>query len=575
MKRNLASLAALSMVLLATLLVAAGPIQAQSGTPRVQVFTGTVNDNAEVVLYNLRGLPAGHTLYAYAQATSGGLDTYLGLGTSGFARVLREDDDSGGNYNAALSYTIVEAGDYQLAVTRYDETTAGGFRLLIGLDEPAILNGRGTPTGAPFAVEGGTAARSAIPLNGMGINFTDCSVLEERPQLSGPEETLETRFFILHYTRSGADAVTSQYAAAVAAIIDSVWKREINEFGWPAPPADCGEGGDTRYDVYLIDTLADGTMLGYTEPQALLGDNPATSATEGWASYSYLAIENDFDNDPDALALMRATLAHEFHHAIQFGYDLNDIGGQWYYEATATWMETQVFPEEEDASPYVGDLFATPDLCVGSTPADGRYDMRVYAEWLLIDSLARDYGRRAVQRLWELIVDHEGMASFYALAEELGTTPQQIIQRYAIRNLLRDYALADNFNARVRVESLVEGPGEVRPRQSGVQPLAVDYVLVTQPGIYTFEIYPPNLRLVGVGVIPKTAEAHVYTLGQRATLNTMPYPYTYLLVLNPDTFEDNAACPTVDWRLTVRDGRGQTLVGNPKRWPAPHFAPTR
>jgi len=562
-------------VLLAMLFVAAGPVAAQGSTPRVQVFAGSVNDRAEVVLYDLRGLPAGHTLYAYAQATSGGLDTYLGLGSRGFAQVLREDDDSGGNYNAALSYTIPETGDYQLAVTRYDETTAGNFRLLISLDEPAVLDGRGSPTGAPFATEGGTAARAAIPLNGMGVNFTDCSVLEERPQLSGPEERLETRFFVLHYTRSGADAVTADYAAAVAGILDSVWKREVNEFGWPAPPADCGEGGDERYDVYLMDTLADGTVLGYTEPQALLGDNPATAAPEAWASYSYLAVENDFDNDPDALALMRATLAHEFHHAIQFGYDLNDIGGHWYYEATATWMETQVFPEEEDASPYVGDLFATPDLCVGSTPADGQYDMRVYAEWLLIDSLAQDYGPGAVQRLWELMVDNEGMTSFYTLAEELGTTPQQIIQRFAIRNLLRDYALAENFNARVRVESLVDGPGEVRPRQSGVQPLGVDYVLVTQPGIYTFEIYPPSLKLVAVGVTPKIAEAHVYTLGQGATLNTMPYPYTYLLVLNTGTFEDSDSCPTADWRLSVRDGRGQTLVGDAKRWPALHFIPTR
>ncbi|MBN2470983.1 MAG: hypothetical protein JXN59_09680 [Anaerolineae bacterium] len=549
--------------------------RAQTGTPRIQELNGRVNDDMEVVLYDLH-VEAGHTLYLYLETTYGSLDTYLGLGTSGFAQPLREDDDSGGDYNSALEYPIRESGTYRIAATRYDSSTWGGFRLLVGIDAPEVMQGRGQAAGQPFVTAAGTAAREDVPLNGMGINFTDCSVLEPRPTLSGRVQTIDTRFFRLHYTMTGGDAVTQDYADEVASVLDSIWKQEINEFGWPAPPQDCGEGGDSRYDVYLMDTLNEGDMLGYTDPQAILGDNPSSEGVEGWATYSYLVIENDFDGDAERNALMRATAAHEFHHAIQFGYDVNDMGGHWYYEASATWMETQVYPEEEDASPYVPDLFSTPDLCVGAIPEDDYYSMRIYGEWLLIDSLAQDHGKHVIRRLWELIADYEGMESFYQLAAELHTSPQRIIQRYAIRNLLRDYALAENFGARVRVEALVAGEGDVVPRQSGVQQLGVDYVLVTQPGIYTFEIDQPNLTMTAVGVHTKTSEAHIYELGKRGTLNTAPYEYMYILLLNVDLHENSDFCITTDWVLSVTDGR-QTLptVGEPKRWPAPYFQPAR
>lgn len=565
-----------SLMVLALLLALAQPAAAQKNLARVQEFTGMVSDRAEVALFALPNLQAGQTLYVYLEATSGSLDTYLGLGSADFAQVFREDDDGGGDYNSALEYPVTVTGDYALAVTRYDDSTSGGFRLVVGLDAPDALTGRARPTGEPFVVPGGTAARADIPLNGMGVSFTDCSILEDRPVLSGPEQTLPTRFFILHYTRSGADAVTDGYASDVAGVLDVVWKREINEFGWPAPPNDCGEGGDDRYDVYLMDAMGEGDMLGYTDPQALLGDNPSSDLVEGWASYSYLVIENDFEGDHQTDALMRATAAHEFHHAIQFGYDLNDIGGHWYYEATATWMETQVFPQYQDATPYISDLFDSLDLCVGANPEDDAHSLRIYGEWLLMDSLAQDYGPGVVQRLWELIADHEGMESFYLLAEELNTTPQRIIQRYAIRNLLQDYALAADFPARVRVESLVSGPGEVMPRQSGIEQLGVDYVLVTQPGTYTFEIEKPNLTMTAVGVNTKTYEANVFEMGKRGTLDTTPYQYTYLILMNVDRHADPDACTVTDWTLTVRDGRDDPLLAvDPKRWPALNFVPAR
>jgi hypothetical protein len=403
------------------IIMAALPVMAQKGGP-IQEFTGEIDQQAEVYLYDLQGLTAGQVVYAYAEATRGSLDTYLAIGNSDFSLSLREDDDSGGGYNSALEFVVPEDGDFRLAVTRYDASSSGLFRVLIALDEAAVLQGRGSPRGTPFAAFFGTAPFSEVPINGMSINPTDCSVLEQRPIFSGPEEILYTEYFTLHYTTIGADAASESFVAAAAQGLDDVWKREVQEFGWPAPPNDCGEGGSDRYDVYLMDTLSDSTALGYTSPEAILGDNPNSPRTEAFATYSYFVVDNDFRGQQNPEALLRTTIAHEFHHAIQFGYDFNDVGGFWYYEATASWMETQAVPADEDASPYVQDVFALPDLCIGAEPDNARYDTRIYGEWLLIDSLAQDHGTWVVQRLWELIADNEGMSSFYLLAEELGTT---------------------------------------------------------------------------------------------------------------------------------------------------------
>ena len=410
---------AMAIVLAAGLPGGLRRVVAQSG-PRVQAFTGTVDDVAEIVFYHLSGLHGGETLYVYAEATDSNLDTYLAVADIDFTNVLAEDDDSGGGTDSALSYTIPADGDYSLAVTRYDESSSGTFRLWIGIDAPDVLSGTAQPTGDEIAVFSGAVPSEGYDLGGGSLEATDCSVLEARPALSGPEERLETGYFVVHYTTTGRDGATGYYAQEVANVIDRIWKFQVSEFGWPAPPTDCGEGGDTRYDVYLLETLSSDSTMGYSMPEAVLGDNPNTPAVEDWSTYSYLAIDNDFDSTPASLSLMRTTAAHEFNHSIQFGYDLNDIGGEWYYEATATWMETITFPEDEDATPYVPDLFMFPDLCIGATPDDPKYDTRIYAEWLLIDSLAQDYGPQVVRRLWELIAVEEGMDSFYTSGGRAG-----------------------------------------------------------------------------------------------------------------------------------------------------------
>ncbi len=58
-------------------------------------------------------------------------------------------------------------------------------------------------------------------------------------------------------------------------------------------------------------------------------------------------IDNDFDpaqyGGAAALESLRVTLAHEYAHVLQYGYDV--LADGWHYESSAVWMEQQIYPE--------------------------------------------------------------------------------------------------------------------------------------------------------------------------------------------------------------------------------------
>lgn len=514
---------------------------------RIEEFTGTLDGSGDPVFYDLMGVQAGETIYVYAEAISGDLDTVLALGDITFEDILVENDDiSSDNRNSALQYTVTETGDFSVGLSPY-EGTAGEYRLQIGINAPEVLNGTAIPTGDRVAVLYGD--RDSIPA-------ADCSELAERPDMSGPEKTLETRYFIIHYTLSGSDGAEESFVEQIAEIVDSIWRFQVIEQGWPAPPPDCGEGGDRRYDIYMLDILGDG-ILGYAQPEGLVVDNPASPAVEQYAAYSHLVIDNDYESYDDPTEVVLATLAHEFHHAIQFGYDINDAAG-WYYEATATWMETQNYPDVEEATPYVESLFETADLCVGATPEDAAFDTRIYAEWLLIDSIARDFGVESILGMWDIIAVEENMNGLYALAESLGTTPQEMVLRMAVRNVLLDYGLAERFGVTVRIEAEIDGEGSVTPFQSGVQELGVDYVQIEAQGVYEIAVDGEGLTLYVVGI--DGDDAVVFDLGAGATVDTRDFDDAFVIIFNTTQHEDSAACEFVDWELSVSEGDAADAV---------------
>jgi len=71
---------------------------------------------------------------------------------------LAWDDDSGPGHSAALDFVVPEDGDYYLgvagALSSAGVVTSGDYRLLLGFDNPAVLDATGAiPNGAQIAVQ--------------------------------------------------------------------------------------------------------------------------------------------------------------------------------------------------------------------------------------------------------------------------------------------------------------------------------------------------------------------------------------------------------------------------------------
>jgi hypothetical protein len=198
MRLSVLTLLTLALILLAPL----GSILAQD-TPPVQELDGSLAPG-QTDVFLIRDLKKGQILTSFLENTSGNLDPILSIlpGDQDLSATLESfraavadlvatspqplldlpalrdqytlawDDDSGPGYSAALQFTVQEDGDYYLLVSSSlsaaGRSTAGDYRLLLGLDAPQVLEGTAEPTGAVIAVQDQAALSSHLvqELNG-------------------------------------------------------------------------------------------------------------------------------------------------------------------------------------------------------------------------------------------------------------------------------------------------------------------------------------------------------------------------------------------------------------------------
>jgi len=142
--------------------------------------------------------------------------------------------------------------------------------------------------------------------------------------------------FCVHSVGAGIDAPSAGTAALVLAEANTVRNFENGTLGWREPPDD----GDGRVDIYLKELGA----------SSVFGFAAVDPGQDRQSQHSYLVIDNDFDpgqyGGADALESLRVTLAHEYAHALQYGYDV--LADGWHYESSAVWMEQQIYPQIKD-----------------------------------------------------------------------------------------------------------------------------------------------------------------------------------------------------------------------------------
>jgi hypothetical protein len=209
------------------------------------------------------------------------------------------------------------------------------------------------------------------------------------------------RHFCVHWVAEGLDAPSladadgngiPDYVTRVQAVAEHVHEVENDKLGWREPKADGGKGGGHgKTDIYL--EQIGGALFGYAAPDR----GQATKAHRlPRRLHGYLVLDNDYDpsefpgTTPEKD--LEVTLAHEYNHILQFGYDAYQDA--WFAESSAVWMEDQVYNGINDYLRYVRrwvKRFDTP-LTANSIK---EYGSTVWNKWL-----AHHYGRSIVRRAW-------------------------------------------------------------------------------------------------------------------------------------------------------------------------------
>jgi hypothetical protein len=167
---------------------------------------------------------------------------------------------------------------------------------------------------------------------------------------------------------------------------------ENEALGWRVPLSDGrkgqrkGKGADGQVDIYL-DALGSG-LFGYANTD---------TGSKGKRRPGFLVVDNDYDGFKGSpLELMRATMAHEYNHVVQFAINLDlDL---WMFESTATWMEEQVYPDINDYVNFLDGTINVPEAPLAETP---RRAFKLYGSAVWNHYLTRGYGPEVVRAAWE------------------------------------------------------------------------------------------------------------------------------------------------------------------------------
>ncbi|MEJ2070434.1 MAG: hypothetical protein P8X58_08525 [Syntrophobacterales bacterium] len=123
---------------------------------RIQEVQGALTPQHNSTYYRLREIDPGTILHVRVEATSGNLKPALVLNNYG-GKIIRADNLQGLQDVAQLQYAFKEESrNYTVHISgtsASDRQTSGSYRLLLGINAPEVLQGKGKPVGRPLILE--------------------------------------------------------------------------------------------------------------------------------------------------------------------------------------------------------------------------------------------------------------------------------------------------------------------------------------------------------------------------------------------------------------------------------------
>jgi hypothetical protein len=209
--------------------------------------------------------------------------------------------------------------------------------------------------------------------------------------------------FLVHYTTAGPNAVPTadadssgvpDFVEEVGAVYEEVLTLYHDDLGFRAPLDDgaiADNGGDDRFDVYLVDFAGKGD--GNFQDDVCTAQNPDACA-------GYMVQENDYKGYgyPSTLVANRILASHEFFHAVQAAYDTKQ--GSVFAEGSAVWATETFDPTLKDFEAFTPGYLDNPDRSL-DVPLPGPTDPFSYGCGIFFEFLEEHYGPGTVRDLWE------------------------------------------------------------------------------------------------------------------------------------------------------------------------------
>ncbi len=243
--------------------------------------------------------------------------------------------------------------------------------------------------------------------------------------------------FTLHYDLSGLHAVPPEdqsgngipdFIDSAAVILDHVWQVEIEQLGF-RPPPDADGNPVQSYPVYFSSM----SYYGLTNFDV----NEDIAALPGNNYVSYLELHNDFEVSNFAtkgLEALKVTAAHEFHHAIQLGYQfrwtfqngLINYPDLFFLEMSSTFMEDYVYDAVNDYVQYVNRLIPVLESKAFNA-VDGNSE---YANGLFLHLLTQKFGIEIFRKIWENLVTYPALSAIDYTLQDYGSSFAQCFSEY-------------------------------------------------------------------------------------------------------------------------------------------------
>ncbi len=241
--------------------------------------------------------------------------------------------------------------------------------------------------------------------------------------------SLESDNFVARWGNSGG--ITEGNAQTMLNAFEVAWIAQIDDMDHPVP-----HGAD-RYKVNVY--------VGNT------GEGPSISGAAGYATYDsagypMVVMSPEYAAAGDYAALVAA---HEFYHLVQFGTEAYSYSGDaaWYWEATASWIEVEVYPDEPDYAVFLAGFAFLPHLALNffDYPDSGvLQELHQYGAFIFPRYLAEHVGDwRLIRDSWVEPTSSDPLESLEDGVAELGYDLDHEIALFAAHNATWDYEHGD------------------------------------------------------------------------------------------------------------------------------------